>query len=147
MDECTDIQYMKSNDYASDDNVFQAFEMSKIAGITPAQAAFSRILDKTSRLGNIINNKEMKVGESCLDTVEDMINYLSILQVLLEQVDKELEIEEFKHDYTEEKAKKYLKTKGYSWKKFNKWMYGQTIGITNNGEKIYYKYDVERYRE
>ena len=47
----------------------------------------------------------------------------------------------------EQQVKQYLKEKGYSWTKFNKWMYGQTIGIDSHGNIDYYDYDVKRYRE
>lgn len=84
LNECTDIQHKKSNDYANDDDVFQAFNLSRIAGISPEQGMFSRVLDKISRLGNIIAGKDMKVGEKSLDTVQDTINYLLMLQIQLE---------------------------------------------------------------
>lgn len=85
LDECTAIQVQKSNDYANDEDVFQAFELSKIAGISRSQGMFSRVLDKISRLGNIIAGKDMKVGEKSLDTIEDTINYLLMTQIELEQ--------------------------------------------------------------
>lgn len=81
LNESSDIQRKKSNDYADDNDIFRAFEISRIAGITPQQAIFSRILDKVSRMANMINGKDMKVKESMRDTVLDLINYVLILQV------------------------------------------------------------------
>lgn len=89
LEECTTIQEQKSNDYANDNDVFQAFELTSIAGITPAQGMFSRILDKVSRLGNILAGKDMVVGESSLDTIEDTINYLLMLQIKIEENENE----------------------------------------------------------
>jgi hypothetical protein len=33
-----------------------------------------------------------------------------------------------------------------NWSKFKKWIYGQTCGITEDGELDYYEYDVDRFR-
>lgn len=55
--------------------------------------------------------------------------------------------ENYPEDYTEEELKEYLKSKGYSYEKFQKWITGQTVGFTEDGTIRYYKHDVERYRE
>jgi len=89
LNRCTTLQEEKSNDYASEDDVFQAFEMSRIAGIEPVQGMFSRVLDKISRLGNIVSKKEMKVCERSLDTIQDTINYLLMVQIQLEENENE----------------------------------------------------------
>lgn len=53
----------------------------------------------------------------------------------------------YKDDYTDEQVREYLSNKGYSYDSFIEWMRGQTVGVSNEGKVVYYKSDVERYRE
>lgn len=31
------------------------------------------------------------------------------------------------------------------WKDFEKWIYGQTVAVSDNGESLYYEHDVQRF--
>lgn len=44
-----------------------------------------------------------------------------------------------------EEAKKTIEDAGKTWKDFMEWMFGQTVGVDDNGETIWYKHDVERF--
>jgi len=46
---------------------------------------------------------------------------------------------------TTEEAKKQIKKAGGSWKVFNSWMRGQTVGMNEDGSEDIYDYDVERF--
>ena len=52
LEESTNIQKIKSNDYSDKDDAFIAFKISKIAGITPEQA----ILSNQIRLKDLMTN-------------------------------------------------------------------------------------------
>jgi len=49
--------------------------------------------------------------------------------------------------YKEKEIKKLLKKHKKTWKDFNNFMYGQTVGKGKKGETLYYKCDVERFLE
>jgi hypothetical protein len=82
--ECLEILEKKNNDYSSDKDPMRNFtEIEKFLNITAEQGIFVRIMDKISRLGNALSNKEMKVSdESVEDTLKDLINYSAILLAL-----------------------------------------------------------------
>jgi hypothetical protein len=48
-------------------------------------------------------------------------------------------------DYSEEQAKEYLQSKGYSYERFLEWMKGQTVRL-EDGKTFFYNYDVERFK-
>ena len=82
--ECVAILQKKNADYASGDDPFQNFRMSKIAGISPEQAILVRTLDKMARISNVMRKGETAVlDEKLEDTINDAINYLAILKAYL----------------------------------------------------------------
>lgn len=50
-----------------------------------------------------------------------------------------------KSGWKKESVVKMLEERGYVPENFFEWMRGQTIGIADNGDKIYYSHDVLRY--
>jgi hypothetical protein len=46
---------------------------------------------------------------------------------------------------TEKQAKQKIEKAGGSWKVFKKWMYGQTVGVNEDGTTNYYDWDVEKF--
>jgi len=42
-------------------------------------------------------------------------------------------------------AKKKIEDAGGTWKEFEKWMFGQTVGVGDDGEIDYYDHDVNRF--
>ncbi len=47
--------------------------------------------------------------------------------------------------YTRDEVKKLMKENKITMKAFDKWMFGQTCPITDEGDMGYYTYDVERF--
>lgn len=46
---------------------------------------------------------------------------------------------------TEKEVKAALKKNNLTWKHFNEWMRGQTVGLNEDGSADYYEYDVNRF--
>lgn len=80
-DDCVSIVERKNNDYAADHDPFKNFRFSELAGVSVEKAIIVRMLDKMSRISNLIENgKEIKVkDESVEDTLKDLANYSAIL--------------------------------------------------------------------
>ncbi len=70
----------KNDDYANSDNPFKNFESASVVGIGVERAILLRILDKLSRIGNLIDKPPAVVDETMDDTIVDAINYLAILK-------------------------------------------------------------------
>jgi len=47
----------------------------------------------------------------------------------------------------EQEVKKLLKEHKLTWKEFNEWLKGQTVGVNTDGSTDYYSWDVERFIE
>lgn len=79
----------KNKDYANEDS-FSNFKMNEILGVCSVeQAIFSRMLDKITRIANIMKkgNNEVK-DETIQDTLMDLANYSIILSIYLENNDR-----------------------------------------------------------
>ena len=75
----------KNHDYAREDDAFSNFRSSVIAGVYPEQAILVRVLDKISRISNLLDKKASVQDESIEDTLIDCINYMAILKAMLEE--------------------------------------------------------------
>lgn len=70
----------KSNDYASDEDPFKNLKNSQVVGVTVEQGMGVRMLDKLTRIFNLIGGKKQAVkDESIEDTIIDLIGYLALL--------------------------------------------------------------------
>jgi hypothetical protein len=75
---------VKNADYASSTNPFKNFESAAVAGVDVKRAILIRVLDKISRISNLLD-KEAKVKDETIDdTLVDAINYLAILKANIE---------------------------------------------------------------
>lgn len=74
----------KNQDYANSSNPFRNFESASIVNIGVERAILLRVLDKLSRISNLIDKEAAVVDESLEDTVVDAINYLAILKAYRE---------------------------------------------------------------
>lgn len=83
--ECYNLIERKNADYADEGNPFKNFEMSTQVGVTPARAILVRVSDKLSRVSNLLNKEATVNDESIADTLNDMINYIAILKVYLNE--------------------------------------------------------------
>ena len=46
---------------------------------------------------------------------------------------------------TQKEVRIKLKKNGLTWRHFNEWMFGQTIGLNEDGTLDYYEWDVDRF--
>jgi hypothetical protein len=85
-DEALQILKDKSHDYCGETNPFRNFELgSHVSGIDIPHTILVRLGDKLSRIGTLLNTKDVKVkDEKLADTIKDAINYLTILLMYLE---------------------------------------------------------------
>ena len=74
---------IKNADYANSTNPFKNFESAYVVGIDVGQAILVRILDKLSRVGNLLKTEASVKEESVEDTLLDLINYTAILKAYL----------------------------------------------------------------
>ena len=75
----------KNEDYANSENPFRNFESAAVVGIGVERAILLRVLDKLSRVSNLIDKPAAVVDESLEDTLVDAINYLAILKAYRER--------------------------------------------------------------
>ena len=82
-DKCYETMVKKNADYAGDSDPFKNFLNSKVVGVSPQRGVLVRLMDKMSRIGNLIEGKAAKVKDETVDdTIDDAINYLVILKSL-----------------------------------------------------------------
>lgn len=74
----------KNHDYAGIDNPFKNFESALVVGIPVERAILVRVLDKLSRVSNLLGNEASVKDEAIEDTILDAINYLAILKAYLD---------------------------------------------------------------
>lgn len=79
-----EIVSVKNRDYAGDSDPFKNFRFSEMANIPVEKAIMVRILDKTARIGNLLDRNNAVLDEKVEDTILDVINYYAILKVYLE---------------------------------------------------------------
>lgn len=87
--EALETMKKKNADYSGDNTGIKNFQVSaQVANITTAEGILVRIMDKMTRIGNLIKKDAQVKDESILDTIQDAINYLAILHYAL-QIEKE----------------------------------------------------------
>lgn len=75
----------KNQDYSGQsDNAFANFERSQVIGIDPTTGILVRMLDKLSRVSNLIKVEGKVKDESIQDTLLDLANYAIILSAMIE---------------------------------------------------------------
>lgn len=88
--ECLEIVRTKNSDYSkSNSDVFSNFRYAEYCNVPVEKAILVRISDKFARLNNVIDKGEVVVKDEVVaDTIKDMMNYLAILGVYLEDKNK-----------------------------------------------------------
>lgn len=82
---------MKSADYAKpDSDTLSNFKNSTIAGVSVERGILVRMMDKISRISNLLDKEPSVVGESIIDSVDDLGNYNLILGAILDKNNKQL---------------------------------------------------------
>lgn len=70
----------KNQDYAGDASSMRNFELgADIAGISMSKGILVRLMDKMTRIGNLMDNDPAVEDESVYDTIQDAVNYSAIL--------------------------------------------------------------------
>ena len=83
-EECLGIVAKKNADYADDGDPFKNFESSLLVGVRVNRAILVRIMDKITRISNLLDRDAVVMDEKISDTISDAINYLAILRAYLE---------------------------------------------------------------
>jgi len=83
--DCLAIVKDKSSDYATEEDPFLNFKGVEAFNIsTLEKGILTRISDKFIRVCNLIDKEETVMDEKIEDTIVDMINYLAILKVYMD---------------------------------------------------------------
>jgi hypothetical protein len=88
-----EIIHLKNADYANSANPFRNFESASIAGLGVERAILVRVLDKLSRVSNLLSKDPAVVEETVNDTILDAINYLAIMKAYIEACNLEAGLE------------------------------------------------------
>lgn len=73
----------KNKDYAGDNDPYQNFRNAEVVGVGIERAILVRIMDKISRIGNVLDAGTAVKSESIDDTLMDLINYSAILKAYI----------------------------------------------------------------
>ncbi len=79
---CMETAKRKNADYAGSSGVvdpYKNFRGSEFVGVSPDRAILVRLMDKMSRVSNLLSQEAQVKDESIADTLEDMVNYSAIL--------------------------------------------------------------------
>ena len=82
--EALKIVEAKNKDYASSDDGLKNFRSAELVKVSMEKAILVRLLDKISRIGNLLDKSNAVKDESITDSILDAINYLAILKAKLE---------------------------------------------------------------
>ena len=78
--EALETMKKKNADYAGDNESMRNFELSAdVAGIKMSKGILVRLMDKITRIGNLMERDAQVEDESVFDTIQDAINYSAIL--------------------------------------------------------------------
>lgn len=79
-----DLVKIKNQDYAADQDPFKNFRTASMVNISVEGAILIRVMDKISRVGNLLQQEAAVKDESLEDALLDAINYLAILKAYRE---------------------------------------------------------------
>lgn len=84
------LMKQKSEDYATGDDPFANFRRGEILGFaTSEEGLMLRVVDKISRISTFLRKGHLTVeNESVTDSIMDIINYMVLLQGMLEDKSK-----------------------------------------------------------
>lgn len=80
--DCMTILERKGSDYATNEDAFKNFKNSEMVGVPATKGVIIRMMDKMSRIANLIDNDPKVVDERFEDTIMDLINYAIILSAM-----------------------------------------------------------------
>lgn len=78
---CMSMAAKKNADYAGEEtkDVYKNFRNSVAVGVSPERAILVRLMDKITRVSNLLDQENHVKDESIEDTLLDMVNYSAIL--------------------------------------------------------------------
>lgn len=80
-----EVAKRKNADYAGEGNdPFANFKNSLVVRVPVDRAILVRIMDKISRVSNLLDKEAQVKDEAITDTIGDAINYLAILKAYIE---------------------------------------------------------------
>lgn len=83
--ECLEIAKRKNADYAGDNqDPFKNFKNATVVGVSVERGILVRLMDKMSRISNLLYKEAQVKDESIQDTLGDIINYVAILKAYIE---------------------------------------------------------------
>lgn len=74
---------LKNKDYATESDPFKNFRTASLVGVNPERAMLLRVLEKLSRISNLVDKTNDVKDETIQDTIIDCCNYLYILNAYL----------------------------------------------------------------
>lgn len=78
--EALETMKKKNADYSGDNTSLKNFEVSaQVANIKMSKGILVRLMDKMTRVGNLLDKEAAVEDESIFDTIQDAINYSAIL--------------------------------------------------------------------
>lgn len=78
--EALETMRKKNADYSGDNTSLKNFELSaRVANISVPKGILVRLMDKMTRIGNLMDREGQVKDESIFDTIQDAINYSAIL--------------------------------------------------------------------
>lgn len=80
-----DIISKKNADYGADADPFRNFRTAEVLGLSVEKAILVRLMDKISRINNLLEREARVSDESMADTLVDSIAYLAILKAYRER--------------------------------------------------------------
>ena len=81
---CLEISKAKNHDYAGINDPFRNFKNVSIINVDVAKGILVRIIDKISRINNLLDSEAMVRDEKITDTLLDLVNYSNILLVYVQ---------------------------------------------------------------
>jgi len=78
-----DIIGRKGNDYSGNTDRLRNFKSSAVVKVQPENGILVRIMDKITRISELLEHDSMVKSESIEDTISDMSNYVFLLYALI----------------------------------------------------------------
>ncbi len=83
------LMLKKNSDYANKTDSFANFKRSELVGVPVERGMLVRIMDKVSRISNVLDAEPEVQDESLEQTVIDTMNYFNLLLTYIQHKKKE----------------------------------------------------------
>lgn len=80
---CLEIMKAKNSDYSAGDDALRNFKTSLLVNLDPKAVLLANIVNKISRVGNLLNKPPAVTTEKIDDTILDLVNYSILLLAYL----------------------------------------------------------------